>query len=188
MGKLISATDVRKGLIINVDGELYSVSDFQHVTPGKGRAHMQVSMKSLKLGNVIQKRFRSSDKVDDVFLEHKEMEYLYQDGDSYCFMDIETYDQILLSKEVIGEKMPYVSENSKVELSFYEGNPVCVELPASVTLKIVETDPGVKGDTVTNVFKPATLETGYVVKVPMFINSGELIKVDTRTGLFLGRA
>ncbi len=185
---MINATDIRKGLIIKIDGELFSVSDFQHVTPGKGRAHMQVSIKSLKQGNVIQKRFRSSDKVEDVFLEHKTMEYLYQDGDDFCFMDIESYDQVLLSKEALGEMMSYISANSRVEVSFYEDNAVGVELPASVTLKIVETDPGIKGDTVTNVFKPAKLESGFVVKVPLFVNSGEIIKVDTRTGLFLGRA
>ncbi|MFQ5963695.1 MAG: elongation factor P [Candidatus Scalinduaceae bacterium] len=185
---MINATEIRKGLIIKFDGELFSVSDFQHVTPGKGRAHMQVSMKSLKQGNVTQKRFRSTDKVEDVFLEHKDMEYLYKDGDSYCFMDTENYEQVLLTKEVLGDTMLYITPNSKVEVSFYEGNAIGVELPASVTLKIIETDPGTKGDTVTNVFKPAKLETGFTIKVPLFINPGELVKVDTRTGQFMGRA
>ncbi len=175
-------------MIIKIDGELFSVSDFNHVTPGKGRAHMQVSIKSLKQGNVIQKRFRPSDKVDDVFLDHRDMEYLYQEGNSYCFMDTENYEQIFLSKEVLGDAMSYIAPNSKVKVSFYEGNAIGVELPASVTLKIIETDPGTKGDTVTNVFKPAKLETGFVTKVPLFINTGELIKVDTRTGEFMGRA
>lgn len=185
---MISATDVRKGLILKVDGELFSVSGFNHVTPGKGRAHMQVSMKSLKQGNVIQKRFRSSDKVDDVFLEHKNMEYLYKDGNGYCFMDTETYEQVILSKEVLGDTVSFIAVNSKVEVSFYEDNAINIELPASVVLKIVETDPGTKGDTVTNVFKPAKLETGYEIKVPLFVNSGESIKVDTRTGEFMSRA
>ena len=185
---MINATDIRKGQIINVDGELFSVSDFHHVTPGKGRAHMQVSIKSLKQGNVIQKRFRSSDKVDDVFLEHKDMEYLYKEGDNFCFMDIENYEQTVLPNEVIGEMMSYIAPNAKVKVTFYEGNAIGVELPSSVILKIVETDPGIKGDTVTNVFKPAKLETGFEMKVPLFINSGETIRIDTRTGLFMGRA
>lgn len=185
---MINATDIRKGLIIKIDGNLFSVSDFQHVTPGKGRAHMQVSIKSLKQGNVTQKRFRSTDKVEDVFLEHIDMEYLYKDGDNFCFMNTENYEQVLLTKEVLGDTMLYITPNSKVKVSFYEGNTVGIELPASVTLKIIETDPGAKGDTVTNVFKPAKLETGHIIKVPPFINPGELVKVDTRTGQFLGRA
>lgn len=185
---MISATDIRKGLVVNVDGELYSISNFDHVTPGKGRAHVQVSMKSLKQGNVIQKRFRSMDKVEDVFLDHKEMEYLYQDGNSYCFMDTESYEQIMFSEGVIGDSIKYMPLNMKVEVDFYEGNAVSVTLPSSVILKIVETDPGMKGNSVTNVFKPATLETGLVVKVPLFVNNEESIKVDTRTGEFLGRA
>ena len=185
---MINATDIRKGLIIKIDGELFSVSGFQHVTPGKGRAHMQVSIKSLKQGNVTQKRFRSTDKVEDVFLEHIDMEYLYKDGEDFCFMNTENYEQVLLTKEVLGDTMLYITPNSKVKVSFYEGNTVGIELPASVTLKIIETDPGTKGDTVTNVFKPAKLETGHIIKVPPFINPGELVKVDTRTGQFLGRA
>ncbi len=185
---MINATDIRKGLIIKIDGELFSVSGFQHVTPGKGRAHMQVSIKSLKQGNVTQKRFRSTDKVEDVFLEHIDMEYLYKDGENFCFMNTENYEQVLLTKEVLGDTMLYITPNSKVKVSFYEGNTVGIELPASVTLKIIETDPGTKGDTVTNVFKPAKLETGFTTKVPLFVNPGELIKVDTRTGQFLGRA
>ena len=185
---MINATDIRKGLIIRVDGELFSVSNFDHVTPGKGRAHMQVYMKSLKRGNVIQKRFRSADKVDDVFLDHKEMEYLYKDGENYCFMDTESFEQTLLPKDIAGDFIQYIPENMRVEVSFHEGNAVSISLPASVVLKITETDPGVKGNTVTNVFKPATLETGLVIKVPLFVNNGETIKVDTRTGEFLGRA
>jgi elongation factor P len=185
---LISAIDLRKGLVIKIDGELYTVSGFNHVTPGKGRAHMQVSIKSLKQGNVTQKRFRSSDKVEDVFLDHRDMEYLYQEGDSYCFMDTENYEQVFLSKNVLGDAMSYIAPNAKVTVSLYENNAIGVELPSSVTLKIIETDPGTKGDTVTNVFKPAKLETGYVTKVPLFINTGEIIKIDTRTGEFMGRA
>ncbi len=185
---MINATEVRKGLIIKVDGELYSVSNFDHVTPGKGRAHVQVYMKSLKQGNVIQKRFRSMDKIDDVFLDHREMEYLYQDGEDYCFMDTGSYEQMSLSKEIAGDAIKFIPLNMKIEVSFYEDTPVSLSLPASVVLKIVETDPGVKGNTVTNVFKPATMETGLVTKVPLFVNNEESVKIDTRTGEFIGRA
>jgi len=185
---LINAIDLRKGLMIKIDGELYTVSSYHHVTPGKGRAHMQVSIKSLKQGNVIQKRYRSSDKVEDVYLDHRDMEYLYQEGDNYCFMDTETYEQVFLSKDVLGETMSYVAPNAKVTVSLYENKAIGIELPSSVTLKIIETDPGSKGDTVTNVFKPAKLETGFVIKVPLFINTGEIVKIDTRTGEFIGRA
>ncbi len=185
---MISAIDLRKGLVIRIDGELYTVSGFNHVTPGKGRAHMQVSIKRLKQGNVTQKRYRPSDKVEDVFLDHRDMEYLYQEGDNFCFMDTENYEQVFLSKDVLGDAMSYISPNAKVSVSLHENNAIGVELPSSVTLKIIETDPGTKGDTVTNVFKPATLETGYMTKVPLFINTGEIIKIDTRTGEFMGRA
>ena len=185
---MINAIDLRKGLMIKIDGELYTVSSYHHVTPGKGRAHMQVSIKSLKQGNVIQKRYRSSDKVEDVYLDHRDMEYLYQEGDNYCFMDTETYEQVFLSKDVLGDAMSYVAPNAKVTVSLYENKAIGVELPSSVTLKIIETDPGSKGDTVTNVFKPAKLETGFVIKVPLFINTGEIVKIDTRTGEFIGRA
>ncbi len=185
---MINAIDLRKGLIIKIDGELYSVSSYNHVTPGKGRAHMQVSIKSLKQGNVTQKRFRPSDKVEDVYVDHRDMEYLYQEGNNYCFMDTENYEQVFLSKEVLGDAMSYIAPNSKVSVSLHNNNAIEIELPSSVTLKITETDPGTKGDTVTNVFKPATLETGYVIKVPLFVNTGEIVKIDTRTGEFMSRA
>ncbi|MEK6765918.1 MAG: elongation factor P [Planctomycetota bacterium] len=184
----MNAIDLRKGMMIKIDGELYTVSSFHHVTPGKGRAHMQVSIKSLKQGNVTQRRFRPSDKVEDIYLDNRDMEYLYQEGDNYCFMDTENYEQVFLSKDVLGDAISYVAPNAKVTVSFYENNAIGVELPTTVTLKIIETDPGKKGDTVTNVFKPAKLETGFVTKVPLFINTGEIVKIDTRTGEFMGRA
>ena len=185
---MINAIDLRKGLVVKIDGELYTVSGFNHVTPGKGRAHMQVSIKSLKQGNVTQKRFRPSDKVEDIFVDRRDMEYLYQEGNNYCFMDTENYEQVFLSKEILGDTMSYIAPNSKVSVSLYNNNAIGIELPSSVTLKITETDPGTKGDTVTNVFKPAILETGYVTKVPLFVNTGETVKIDTRTGEFMGRA
>lgn len=184
---MINATEIKRGTVLKVDGELFTVMDFQHITPGNWRGMVQAKIKSLKQGNVIQKRFRSTDKLEDVFLEHRAMEYLYPDGDNYCFMDTETLEQIFIQGDAIEAEIPYIALNKQAKISFYEGKPIAVELPASVALTVEETDPGVKGDTVTNVFKPATLETGLVVKVPLFINQGERIKVDTRTGEFISR-
>ena len=184
---MVSATEIKRGTVIKMDGELYLVVDYQHVTPGNWRGMVQAKLKSLKQGSVVQKRFRSTDKIEDVFLDHREMEYLYKDGDNYCFMDTENYEQILLPKEAVEDAMPYMILNSKAKIAFYEGKAISVELPTSVVLKIVETDPGMKGDTDVNDYKLAKMETGLMVKVPLFINSGEMIKVDTRTGEFLGR-
>ncbi len=184
---MISATEIKRGTVLKVENELYVVIDYQHITPGNWRGMVQAKLKSLKQGSVVQKRFRSTDKVDDVYLEHREMEYLYQDGDNYCFMDTETLEQVFIQKDAIEAEIPYIALNTQARISFYDGKPVSVELPSSVILRVEETDPGAKGDTVTNVFKPATLETGLVVKVPLFINQGERIKVDTRTGEFISR-
>lgn len=184
---MLSATEIKRGTVIKMDGELYLVVDYQHVTPGNWRGMVQAKLKSMKQGSIVQKRFRSTDKLEDVFLEHRTMEYLYKDGENYCFMDTENYEQVLLPKEAVEDAMPYMTLNSQAKIAFYEGKALSVELPTSVSLKIVETDPGMKGDTVVNVYKPAKLETGLVVKVPLFINNGEVIKVDTRTGEFLGR-
>lgn len=184
---MINATEIRKGIVIKVDNELYLVVDYQHITPGNWRGMVQVKLKSLKQGNVVQKRFRSTEKLEDIFLDQRTMEYLYKDGDNYCFMDLENYEQILLPEDVIADAIPYMKLNSQVKITFCEDKAISVELPPSVILKIVETDPGMKGDTVVNAYKPAKMETGLVVKVPLFINNGEEIKVDTRTGEFLGR-
>lgn len=185
---MIVANDIKKGMMIKLDGELYTVVDFHHLTPGNKPAMIQAKLKSLKAGNVITNRFRSTERVEDVYLDYREMEYLYNEGENYCLMDSETLEQFFVSKEVMGDAVNYMPHNCKVRMTFYEGRPVAVELPASVTLEVKETAPGVKGDTVTNVFKPATLETGLVIKVPLFINTGDMIKVDTRTGEFLSRA
>lgn len=184
---MLSATELKRGTVIKMDGELYLVVDYQHVTPGNWRGMVQAKLKSMKQGSIVQKRFRSTDKVEDIFLEHRNMEYLYRDGDSYCFMDTENYEQIMLPEDAIKDAIPYMVLNSQAKIAFYEGKALTVELPTSVILKIVETDPGMKGDTVVNVYKPAKLETGLIVKVPLFISTGESIKVDTRTGEFLGR-
>lgn len=184
---MVSATEIKRGTVIKIDGELYLVVDYQHVTPGNWRGMVQAKLKSLKQGSVVQKRFRSTDKLEDIFLDYRNMEYLYREGDNYCFMDTENYEQVLLPKEVVEDALQYLVLNSQARIAFYEGKAISIELPTSVTLKVVETDPGKKGDTVTNVYKTAKLETGLIVKVPLFINNGEMVKVDTRTCEFIGR-
>ena len=184
----MNATDIRKGCVIKVDGELCVVVGYQHITPGKGQALMQTKIKNLRTGAITQRRFRSTDKVEDVFLETKVMEYLYQDGASYVFMDVTTYDQLDLAEDAVGEVMCYVPPNQQVKVTFHAGKPLSVDLPASVVLEVTQTDPGEKGNTVTNVTKSAILETGLEVRVPLFINKGEKVKVDTRTGDFMERA
>lgn len=184
---MISATEMKKGGVIKLDKDLYVVVEALHVTPGNWRGMVQAKLRNLKQGNIVQKRFRSTDKVEDIFLEYRTMEYLYKEGDSYCFMDTENYEQIMLPKEAVEDAIPYMKLNTQARIAFYENKALSVELPTSVVLEIVETDPGMKGDTVVNVYKPATLETGLIIKVPLFINTGEKVKVDTRTSEFLGR-
>ncbi|MBM4053202.1 MAG: elongation factor P [Planctomycetes bacterium] len=184
---MISATEMKKGGVIKLDNDLYLVVETQHVTPGNWRGMVQAKLRNLRQGNIVQKRFRSTDKVEDIFLDYRTMEYLYKDGDGYCFMDTENYEQILLQKEAVEDAIPYMKLNTQIRIAFYEDKAISVEMPTSVILEIVETDPGKKGDTVVNVYKPAKLETGLVIKVPLFINNGEKVKVDTRTGEFLGR-
>ncbi|MFQ5863464.1 MAG: elongation factor P [Candidatus Brocadiales bacterium] len=185
---MINATDIRRGMMVKHDGDLYVVVDFHHLTPGNKRALIQARLKSLKHGNVIQNRFRSTDKIEKVFMDYRTMEYLYNDGQNYCMMDTETLEQVFIPGDVLEDYDPYMPLNCKVRVGFYEGRPVSVELPAAVELKVTETAPGTKGDTVTNVFKPAKLETGLEIKVPLFINEGDVVKIDTRTGEFLSRA
>ncbi len=183
----INATEIRKGMVIRMDNELYLVADYEHIAPGNWRAIVQVKLRSIKQGNTVQRRLRSSDKVETVYLESKVMEYLYKQGDTYCFMDTESYEQVMLPAELVEESMPYVALNSQVRINFFDGKPLSVDLPPSVVLKVAQTDPGARGNTVTNVFKPATLETGLEVKVPLFIVIGDKVKVDTRSGEFISR-
>lgn len=185
---MINATEIRNGMMIKHDGELYIVVGFHHLTPGNKRGLIQARLKSLKHGNVIQNRFRATDRIEKVFMDYRPMEYLYKDDHNYCMMDTETLEQVFIPGEVLDDYEPYMPLNCQVKVGFYEGRPVSVELPAAVELKVIETTPGTKGDTVTNVFKPAKLETGLEVKVPLFINEGDVVKVDTRTGEFLSRA
>jgi elongation factor P len=185
---LETATNIRKGQILNIDGELWVVLDREHRTPGNWRGYVQVTMKQLKTGRKDNRRYRSTDKVDIAFIETRELQYLFADNLGAHFMDTETYEQSALDRELIEDAMPFIKEGDLVKVSVHEGTPVGIELPTVVTLTVTETEPGVKGDTVSNVFKPATLETGHVLKVPNHIDQGELVRVDTRTGEFVERA
>jgi elongation factor P len=184
---LATATDIRKGQILVVDSDLWVVLDYTHLTPGNKRGHVQVTMRHLQSGRKDNKRFRSTDKIDVAFIETKPLQYLYRDGAGLHFMDTETYDQLPLDPELAADAVKYLKEGEVVKVSFHEGTPMGIDLPAAVVLEVTETLPGAKGDTVSNVFKPATLETGIEVKVPNYISQGEKVKVDTRTGEFLER-
>jgi len=185
---MIYPNNFRFGLVVKVEGQLYSIVGFQHVKPGKGGAYVRTKLKRLSDGNVIERTFRSEEKIEDVRLENRKMQYLYQDGDLLYFMDNETYEQIPLSAENLGDAINFLVEESTINVQFLENKPISVELPPAVILQIEKTEPGVKGDTATGATKPATLKTGYVLNVPLFINEGDMIKVDTRSGEYLERA
>ncbi len=183
----IQAVQLRKGMIIELDGELLRVHDFQHVTPGKGQAIVQTRMRNLRSGSMIDKRFRSQEAVERVQLDSQEMEYLYQEGDSYVFMDSETYEQTHLSADALEEALPYLVANLSLKVDFYEGLPVSIDMPTTVDLEVTDTEPGLKGATASASSKPATLETGLVVGVPQFVNIGDRVRVETSTGEYLTR-
>ncbi len=185
---MIQATQIRPGMVILMDGNLYRVLSVNHVTPGNWRGMVQTKMRNLKTGSNYEHRFRSEDRVEQGNLEQHEMEYLYAAGGEYVFMNTETYDQVHLSPDVLGDAVYYLTPNCKLDIDFYEGNPVAIELPMTVDLKVVETEPGLKGATVTNQLKPAKLETGLMVQVPGFISVGETLRIDTATGKYLERA
>jgi elongation factor P len=182
----VSTAEFKKGLKILLDGEPYSIVDFQHVKPGKGGAFVRTKLKHMKLGRVIDNTFRAGEKVELVDFDEKRMQYLYRD-DRYHFMDLDTYDQISLSAEEVGDARDFLKENIEVEILFINDSPVTVELPNFIELQITKTDPGIRGDTASGGSKPATLETGAVVQVPLFLNPGDVVKVDTRSGEYLGR-
>ena len=186
MAETISTNQFKNGMHVEVDGTIYRIVDFQHVKPGKGGAFVRTKLKHMKLGKVIDNTFRSGEKVELVDFEDKHMQFLYRD-DRYHFMDMETYEQVSLSADEIGDAREYLQENAEVDVLYVGGAPVAVELPNFVELAIAHTDPGVRGDTAQGGTKPATLETGAVVHVPLFLNEGDVVKVDTRTGEYLGR-
>jgi elongation factor P len=182
----VSTAEFKKGLRIVFDGQPYAIVDFQHVKPGKGGAFVRTKLKHMKAGRVIDNTFRSGEKVELVDFEEKHMQYLYRD-DLYHFMDTETYEQVALTAADVGEASDYLKENTEVDVLYISGSPAGIDLPNFVELAIVKTDPGVRGDTAQGGSKPATLETGAVVQVPLFLNEGDVVKVDTRTGEYLGR-
>ena len=182
----VSTAEFKKGLRIVFDGQPYVIVDFQHVKPGKGGAFVRTKLKHMKQGRVIDNTFRSGDKVELVDFDEKHMQFLYRD-DRYHFMDLETFEQVSLSREEIGEAASYLKENTEVDVLYIDGAPAAVELPTFVEIAIARTDPGVRGDTAQGGTKPATLETGAVLQVPLFLNEGDVVKVDTRTGEYLGR-
>lgn len=184
----ITASDFRNGVTFEMDGQVMQVVEFQHVKPGKGAAFVRTKIRNVISGAVTEKTFNPNDKYPTAFIERKDMEYLYNDGDLYYFMDSETYEQLPISPNVLGDNFRFVKENMVCKVLSYKGNVFGIEPPNFVELQVTETEPGVKGDTATNVTKPATLETGAEIKVPIFINEGEMIRVDTRTGEYMERA
>lgn len=184
---MYSTADFRKGLKVELEGTPYNIIEFQHVKPGKGGAFVRTKLKNLVTGRVIDKTFRAGEKVEKPDLEGKTMEYLYSEGNQYFFMDTETYEQTFLTEEQLGESKNFLQENVAITALFHQGKLIGVEVPMFVELTVFKTDPGVRGDTVSGGSKPATLETGAVVQVPLFINEGDRIKIDTRTGEYIER-
>ena len=184
----VQATQLRPGMLIKFEGKLFSVFRTEHRTPGNKRGFVQAKMRNLDSGSMIDYKFSSENFVEKVALDDQEMEYLYEDGGLYYFMNTETYEQIFLTREDLGDQILYILPNSTLKVRFYEGRPFNIDLPASVDLKVVETEPSIKGATVTNVTKPAKLETGLVVQVPPFIKEGEKIRVNTTDGSYQSRA
>lgn len=185
---MISSNDFRNGVTLEIDGDVFQVIEFQHVKPGKGSAFVRTKMKNLQTGAVIERTFNAGERVPSARVEKREMQFLYNTGDDYTFMDTETFEQITLSAADIGDGVRFLKENMLCHVILFKGSSIGVDLPNSVDLKIVETDPGFKGDTATGGSKPAKLETGAVIKVPLFIEEGTVITVDTRTGQYVGRA
>ena len=185
---MISAGDFRNGITFEMDGNVYCIIEFQHVKPGKGAAFVRAKIKNVMTGAVTERTFNPSDKYQEAFIERKDMQYLYNDGDLYYFMDNETFEQIPINSSVLSDNFKFVKENMVCKVLSYKGNVFGVEPPLFVELVITQTDAGFKGDTATNATKPATLETGAEIKVPLFIEEGEKIKIDTRTGEYLERA
>lgn len=184
---MISGSDLRKGTTFELDGQVYTVIDFLHVKPGKGAAFVRTKLRNVIMGGVTDRTFNPTDKLQEAIIERKEMQYLYSDGELYYFMDQETYEQIPLNYEKVEDAIKFIKENMFAVIKFYKGDAFSVEAPNFVELLITQADPGVKGNTATNAMKPATLETGAVVNVPMFVNEGDTIRVDTRTGEYMER-
>ncbi len=185
---MISVTDLRSGTKVAMDGGLWECLEHQHQKIGRGGAKVVAKFRNLETGSIVETTFNSGEKLQDIFIDYRPMQFLYADGDLFTFMDLETYEQPNLDRTQIGNGAKYLKENTEVTVEYYQDKPLKVTLPTTVELEIAETDPGVKGDTVSGGSKPATLETGATVHVPLFLDKGEVIRVDTRTGEYLGRA
>ena len=185
---MITAGDFKKGITIEWDGGVWNIVDFQHVKPGKGAAFVRTKIKNVMTGAVVERSFNPTDKMPKAIIETKEMQYVYNDGDLYYFMDTETYEQLPLSKDQVEDAIPFVKEGTNVTVRFFKGCAFSVEAPNFVVLEVTDTEPGFAGDTASNTYKPATLETGFSLQVPLFINTGDKIQIDTRSGEYLKRA
>jgi elongation factor P len=184
---MITSNDFKRGMVIKLDGNLYSVLEYQHVKPARGGAFVRTKLKSVTKGSVIDKTFRGGEKVEDVRIESKTMQFLYDEGDSLVFMDTESYEQESIDKDLMGNILNFIKEGDSINVSMYEGKAIIIEPPTFVELKVIYAEPGVKGDTATNVTKPVKVETGAEVHVPLFINEGDYLKIDTRTGEYVER-
>ena len=184
---MISAGEFRNGVTLEIDGKVYQIIEFQHVKPGKGAAFVRTKLKDIVNGGVVEKTFRPTEKFPKAHIDKRDMQYLYSDGEMYNYMDVETFEQIALDEATAGEAMKFVKENDMVTIVSYKGNIFAIEPPMFAELEITETEPGIKGDTATNVTKPATVETGAQVMVPIFVNQGDKVQIDTRTGDYLKR-
>ena len=184
----IQATRLKKGMLIKVAQDLFRVLELQHVTPGNLRGFVRVKLRNIRSGSLSDQKLRSEDSLDRATLDEHEMQYLYKDGDDYCFMDTSSYEQIHLSSETLGDSVNYLKPEITIQVEFYGSEPVGIELPQAVDLKVVDTAPGIKGATANAQVKPATLETGIVVQVPPFVNTGDIVRINTETGAYLSRA
>ena len=184
---MVSAGDFKNGLTIEHEGNIYQIVEFQHVKPGKGAAFVRTKMKNIKTGSVTETTFRPTEKFENAHIERKDMNYLYNDGDLYYFMDGETYEQIAVGKDKVGDSLTYVKENESVKICSHNGDVFAIETPITVELVVTDTEPGIKGNTATNATKPAVVETGATVYVPLFVEQGETIVIDTRTGEYSKR-
>lgn len=185
---MISTNDLRTGVTIEVDGEVWMVLEFLHVKPGKGSAFVRTKLRNVRTGSVMERTFRAGEKLPRAHLDRREMQYLYGTGEEYVFMDMDSYEQVPIRKEQVGEGARFLKEDMTVTVLFYQGDLIGIELPNSVELKVVQTEPGIRGDTAAGGTKPAKLETGVVVQVPLFVEEGDVIRVDTRTGEYIERA
>ena len=184
---MASTADIRNGVVLSIDGQLWSVVEFQHVKPGKGGAFVRTKLKNVLTGKVVDRTFNAGAKVEIENVDRRDFTYLYNDGDSFVFMDVDNYDQLSVGAATVGDAANFLLENQQVQIALNNGNPLYIELPASVVLEITYTEPGLQGDRSTGGTKPATVETGYQIQVPLFLEQGTRVKVDTRDGSYLGR-